>query len=86
MKVTVYSKPHCPYCVLAKDWLAQHGIDHQIVDVSKDHESLAFIKGKGHTTIPQLYVGENILVEGGFNGLKTMGIDQLKTKLAEMSQ
>lgn len=39
VKVKVYSTPTCPYCVLVKDFLKQHKIKFEDIDVSKDKEA-----------------------------------------------
>jgi glutaredoxin-like YruB-family protein len=36
MSITVYSTPTCPYCKLAKKFLAEHGVEFSDVDVSAD--------------------------------------------------
>lgn len=83
MTITVYSKPGCAYCMAAKQWLDRFEIPHRIVDVTQDPAALAFIKERGHRTVPQLYLGERLLVEGGFNGLTGLGIDGVRQRLLE---
>lgn len=39
IKVKVYSTPTCPYCVLVKDFLKQHKIKFEDIDVSKNKEA-----------------------------------------------
>jgi glutaredoxin 3 len=81
--ITLYSKPSCPYCVQAKNFLDQHGLAYTAVDVTQDAAALRFIKEeRGHTTVPQLYVGATLLVEGGYTGLRDLGIDALRERLA----
>ena len=36
--VKVYSTPTCPYCTMAKDFLKEHKIEFEDIDVSKDEE------------------------------------------------
>lgn len=38
-KAKVYSTPSCPYCVMAKDFLEEKGVEVEYIDVSKDQEA-----------------------------------------------
>jgi glutaredoxin len=67
--ITLYSKPNCPYCDRAKIWLEKNGINYKTVNVLEDEAALSFIKEQGHKTVPQLYIGTELLVEGGYTGL-----------------
>jgi glutaredoxin 3 len=79
--ITVYSKPNCPYCVNAKSWLSANGFQFETIDVTADPKALAFIKERGHMTVPQIYLGETLLVEGGFTGMVKLGATALREKL-----
>lgn len=79
-EITVYSKPNCPFCVKAKDYLAENNIPFIEVDVTKNEESYQMIKER-HGTVPQIYYNNEILVEGGWNGLKNISLDVLKNFL-----
>ncbi len=76
--ITMYSKPNCPYCDAAKMWFIENEFQFSIVDVSTNPEALAFLKEQGHRTVPQLYQGTTLLVEGGFNGLTKLGATKLR--------
>lgn len=80
--VTLYSKPACPYCDRAKVWLENNNISYVVVNVMEDPRALEFIKSKGHRTVPQIYLGETVLVEGGYDGLKKSDPTELKERLA----
>jgi len=80
--VTLYSKPACPYCDRAKAWLEKNGIQYQSVNIMEDTGAYEFIKSKGHRTVPQIYVGDSLLVEGGYDGLKKSDPEMLKESLA----
>ncbi len=80
--IRVFSKPDCPFCVKAKAYLTDNGFDFEEVNVLEDAEALAFIKSQGHKKVPQLYVGDNLLVEGGYTGLVALGVEGLKERLA----
>lgn len=79
--ITVYSKTNCPHCVAAKNYLDLHQIPYRVVDVTMDPSALAFIKGRGHRTVPQLYVGESVLVEGGNSALQALTPDEIRSRV-----
>jgi glutaredoxin 3 len=79
--ITIYSKNNCPYCVQAKNLLQLKGIDYKEVKVDEDSSAREFMLEQGHRTVPQLYKDGNLLVEGGFQGLKKQShefFEQLK--------
>jgi glutaredoxin len=80
--ITVYSKPGCHYCTEAKAWLVLHDIPFVEIDVTEDAAALAFIKGEGHGSVPQLYVGTTLLVKGGYAGLRQLGVEGVKAKIS----
>lgn len=57
--IEVYSGPHCPYCVKAKELLKRKGAAYTEIDVKADaakmEEMLA--KTNGRRTIPQIFIG-----------------------------
>lgn len=79
--ITVYGKPHCPYCVMAYEWLLQNQFDFQKVDVLENPEALVFIKSEGHKTVPQIYQDGELLVSGGYSGMVAMGAEKLAEKI-----
>jgi glutaredoxin-like protein NrdH len=84
--ITLYSKPNCPHCVQAKAYLDRHAIDYRTVNVLEDAEALAFIKGRGHKTVPQIYVGENLLVEGGNSSLQALSPVDVRERVAALDE
>lgn len=81
--ITVYSKPSCPYCTSAKTWLTQNGFQFETIDVTADPKALQFIRDRGHMTVPQMYEGERLLVEGGYNGMVKLGAVALRENLSK---
>lgn len=79
--LTVYSKANCSFCVQAKNYLKQKNIEFREVRIDEDAEAKEFILEKGHRTVPQIYLDENLFVEGGYQGLIKLTEDQLKEKL-----
>lgn len=58
---TLFSKANCPQCVVLKSKLQQQNVDYNEVDVGSDKEALAFLKGQGHRSVPQLYLGASCI-------------------------
>jgi|TARA_B100000073_G_scaffold347340_1_gene361361 glutaredoxin 3 len=75
MKVEIYSKPQCPFCVQAKNLAEQKGYDltYKMLDEDFSREEL-FETFPGARTFPQIIVdGEKI---GGFTDFKAL-VDSL---------
>lgn len=69
VKVKVYSKETCPYCVMAKNLLAQKGVTN-IEEIRIDllpEERDKMIEITGRMTVPQIFIGETHV--GGFDDL-----------------
>ena len=81
--ITLYSKDHCPYCVKAKAYLISKKIEFTEVNIEHDVDAKAFLKKNGHKTVPQIYKGEELLVEGGCNGLLALSLDELMARVAK---
>ena len=67
----------------AKQNNKKNGFEYQKIDVSEDAEALAFIKSKGHRTVPQIYLEGTILVEGGYDGLRKLLPDELNKRMQQ---
>jgi glutaredoxin 3 len=80
----VYSKSNCPFCDRAKHLLTQKGIVYEEVRVDLDPGAREFIMQAGHRTVPQIYLGDQVFVEGGYQGLASLddtAFQQLKETL-----
>jgi glutaredoxin 3 len=80
----VYSKSNCPFCDRAKHLLTQKGIVYEEVRVDLDPDAREFIMQAGHRTVPQIYLGDQVFVEGGYQGLAKLddtAFQQLKETL-----
>jgi glutaredoxin len=84
--ITIYSKEGCPYCVKANDLLEQYGINHHVVKIDEDEIAKDFIVGKGHRTVPQLYVNKTLLVEGGFDGINAMPKELIEARVTQIME
>jgi glutaredoxin 3 len=79
--LTVYSKNNCPFCVKAKYLLDQKGIAFEEIKIDEDSDAREFIVGAGHRTVPQIYKDGKLFVEGGFEGLSKLSVDELQARL-----
>lgn len=80
----VYSKSNCPFCDRAKHLLTQKGIVYEEVRVDLNPDAREFIMQAGHRTVPQIYLGDQVFVEGGYQGLAKLddtAFQQLKETL-----
>lgn len=84
--ITLYSKPNCPYCEQAKAWLSKNEILFEVLDINSDRAAKDFLVSSGHKTVPQIYVGTRLLVEGGFSGLSKREPTQLKEEIDAIKQ
>lgn len=82
--ITVYSKPNCPHCEQAKGYLTRNSIQFEVVDITQDATARDFVVSKGHKTVPQLYVGPFLLVEGGNSELQKLSADTIQRRVAEL--
>jgi glutaredoxin 3 len=69
--VVVYTSNNCPYCVSAKDYLTQKGIEYEEKNVSKP-EYRKELMGMGYMSVPVLKIEDEIVV-----GFDTNKIDNL---------
>ena len=74
--ITVYSKKNCPFCNQAKALLKLKGKEFTEIKIDEDNQARDFVLGQGHRTVPQIYKNGELLVEGGFQGLKTLTEEQ----------
>lgn len=63
----LYTKPTCPYCINAKNYLDEHNYSYCSVDISNDKELTSEIKelvkeitGSERATVPQIFDLRNI--------------------------
>lgn len=80
--LTVYSKTHCPYCVHAVRYLTEHKIEFQEIKIDQDDRARQFITDRGHRTVPQIYHGDDLLVEGGWEGLSKLSPNDIHDRIS----
>lgn len=70
-KVTVYTTSFCPYCMRAKQLLTSKDIPFEEVNLSdKPDELNALKKRTGLRTVPQIFIGEELI--GGYTELAAL--------------
>lgn len=82
MKIRIYGRPDCPYCVKAKELCVDKGLEFEYIDIKEQgisKEQLGGICGKVIETVPQIFVDDNHV--GGFTDLEAF----LSTESAPMS-
>ncbi len=58
-KVTIYTKPFCPYCMRALSLLEKKGADYTEIEASADPaKRQEMMKRSGRSTFPQIFIGE----------------------------
>ncbi|NSW89219.1 MAG: glutathione S-transferase N-terminal domain-containing protein [Firmicutes bacterium] len=66
MKVKVYSTPTCPWCTVAKKYLASKNVVFEDLDVSADRNAaIEMVQKSGQRGVPVIDIDGNIVV--GFN-------------------
>lgn len=66
MKVKVYSTPICPYCDMAKDFLNEHNIKFEEINVAEDEKGREeMIEKSCQLGVPVIDINGKIIV--GFN-------------------
>lgn len=74
--ITVYSTTVCPYCKMAKEYLAQKGVDFKDINVQEDEEAAAeMIRKTGQIGVPVIDINGTIIV-----GFDRTAIDEALTK------
>lgn len=69
IKMIVYSKTVCPYCVQAKKLLESKGIEFVEVNIETNAQGRDYLLEKGLRSVPQVFEGDTLI--GGFDKLKT---------------
>ncbi|MBW3012889.1 glutaredoxin family protein [Candidatus Woesearchaeota archaeon] len=62
-KVIVYSTPTCPFCHHAKDFLKQHKIEFEDIDVSADQDKAReMVEKSGQMGVPVIDIDGQIII------------------------
>lgn len=81
----VYTKNNCGYCEMAKAMLKNNDIPFETVNVEDDADAMKFILEQGLRSMPQIFKGDQLFVQGGYQGMQQMGVENIKNKLNEES-
>lgn len=77
--VKVYSSPSCPYCFTLKEFLKEHNIEFEEVDVSQNKEAREeMMKKSGQLEVPVVEIDGQIVV--GFDKEKISKILNIKSR------
>jgi len=61
--IKIFSTPSCPYCFSLKEFLKEHGIVFEDVDVSKDEQALKeMVEKSGQMGVPVVEIDGQIVV------------------------
>jgi len=68
-KIRVFSTSACPYCLTLKEFLKEHNVDFEDIDVSKDEKALKeMVEKSGQMGVPVAEINGQIVV--GFDKAK----------------
>lgn len=72
-QVKIYSTPHCPYCLIAKNYFKKHNIEFVEVDVESDEAALKEMLEKSKQyEVPVFEIDSEVII-----GFKKAKIDEL---------
>jgi glutaredoxin 3 len=75
--VKVYSTPTCPWCIVAKNFLKEHGIAFEEVDVSRSQKAAEeMVEKSGQMGVPVIDINNNIII--GFDENKIRSLLKIK--------
>lgn len=75
--IKVYSKPNCMRCEMTKEFLKQHNVEFEEINVEENEEALEQIKASGWRRLPVVIVMKNNSIECAFSGFQIDLLDEL---------
>lgn len=67
-KIKIYSTKSCPYCVAAKKYFSENGLEYEEIDLTGKYAEMdELIKKTGFRTVPQIFVDNKFV--GGYSDL-----------------
>ncbi len=64
-RVRIFSTPSCPYCHAAKEYLKEHKVDYEDIDVSKNPAAAEeMIEKSGQMGVPVIIVDNKTVIVG----------------------
>ena len=82
--ITLYSKPNCPYCTMAKQYFDRHNFEYETIDIMENSEAREFLLSEGHRTMPQIYHNGKLLVEGGAMALTRLNPETVRELIGDI--
>ncbi len=70
MEIIVYTKPHCGFCVRAKQLLESKGLPYTEIVISDAETAEKLIGKTGCKTVPQIFINGEFI--GGYTDLKKL--------------
>lgn len=83
--IKVYTSHSCFYCTRAKNYLDNLDIDYETLNIQEDSTARDFFMESGFRTVPQIFVDDQLLCEGGSDGLVKMSKKDIQDKVIELS-
>lgn len=66
MKVTMYTAPACPYCLIVKNFLVRNNVQFDLIDISKDKKKEEEMQKKSNQgNVPVVDIDGTIVI--GYN-------------------
>lgn len=83
--IKVYTSHSCFYCTRAKNYLDNLDIDYETLNIQENSTARDFFMKSGFRTVPQIFVDDQLLCEGGSDGLVKMSKKDIQDKVLELS-
>ena len=83
--IKVYTSHSCFYCTRVKNYLDNLGIDYQTLNIQEDIDARDFFVKSGFRTVPQIFVNDQLLCNGGSDGLVQMTKEDIQNKVIELT-
>jgi len=81
--LTIYSKNNCAACLSAANLLDSYNILYNTIKIDEDPAAKEFILSQCHRTVPQIYCGDSLFVEGGFPALMKLSKEEIVVRMAQ---
>lgn len=71
LKVLIYSKHECSYCIKAQELLREKFINYEVIELSNNRDlQIKLAEKTGQTTVPYIYINEQFI--GGYEDLRKL--------------
>lgn len=69
---------------MAKQYLEQHNLEFETIDITEKPEAREFLLAEGHKTMPQIYHNGKLLVEGGAQALTRLSPSTIRELIGDI--